>query len=47
MPGLYLIDGHAYIYRAYHALPPMNNSKGEPVNAVYGFTRMLLKIIKQ
>src|SRR5580698_400797 len=47
MPGLYLIDGHAYIYRAYHALPPLTNSQGQPVNAVYGFVRMLLKIIKQ
>jgi len=47
MPGLYLIDGHAYIHRAYHALPPLSTSKGQPVNAVYGFVRMLLKIIKQ
>jgi len=47
MPRLYLIDGHAYIHRAYHALPPLTTSKGEPVNAVYGFLRMLLKLIRQ
>jgi DNA polymerase-1 len=47
MARLYLIDGHAYIHRAYHALPPLNNSRGEPVNAIYGLLRMLLKIIRQ
>ena len=47
MPTLYLIDGHAYLHRAYHALPPLANSHGQPVNAIYGFVRMLLKIIKQ
>src|SRR4029077_13730630 len=47
MPVLYLIDGHAYLHRAYHALPPLTTSHGQPVNAIYGFVRMLLKIIKQ
>jgi DNA polymerase-1 len=47
MPRFYLIDGHAYIHRAYHALPPLTTSHGEPVGAVYGFVRMLLKIIRQ
>ncbi len=47
MPVLYLIDGHAYLYRAFHALPPLTNSKGQPVNAIYGFVRMLMKIIRQ
>jgi DNA polymerase-1 len=47
MPSLYLIDGHAYLHRAYHALPPLTNSKGQPVNAIYGFIRMMLKILKQ
>jgi DNA polymerase-1 len=47
MPTLYLIDGSAYIYRAFFALPALNNSKGLPTNAVYGFTTMLLKIIRE
>jgi len=47
MSKLYLIDGNAYIHRAYHAMPPLTTSKGEMVNAVYGFIRMVLKIIKQ
>ncbi len=45
-PRLYLIDGSSYIYRAFHAIPRLSNSKGLPTNAVYGFARMLLKIIK-
>ncbi|MBI4993286.1 MAG: DNA polymerase I, partial [Candidatus Magasanikbacteria bacterium] len=40
-----IIDGNAIIHRAYHALPPMT-VKGTMVNAVYGFTSMLLKVIK-
>jgi DNA polymerase-1 len=40
-----LIDGHALVYRAYHALPPLTNSRGEIVNAVYGFISMLLKVL--
>src|SRR5450631_3330336 len=47
MPSLYLIDAHAYLHRAYHALPPMTTSKGQPVNAIYGFMRMILKIERQ
>ncbi|MCX5781465.1 MAG: DNA polymerase I, partial [Elusimicrobia bacterium] len=47
MTKLYLIDANAYVHRAYHALPPLTNSKGEMVNAVYGFTRMILKLLKQ
>ncbi len=43
---LYLIDGNSYIHRAFHALPILTNSRGKVVNAVYGFTRMLLKLIK-
>ncbi len=46
MPTLYLIDGHAYIHRAFHALPPLTTSRGEPVGAVYGFVRMILKIMR-
>ena len=46
MPTLYLIDGSAYIYRAFFALPPLSNSKGLQTNAVYGFTNMILKILR-
>ena len=42
---LYLIDGSAYIHRAYHAIRGLSNSKGLPTNAVFGFTRMLIKLI--
>jgi DNA polymerase-1 len=43
---IYLIDGTAYIYRAYHAIRGLSNSKGLPTNAIFGFTRMLLKLIE-
>ena len=43
---LILIDGSGYIFRAYYALPPMIRSDGTPVNAVYGFTNMLVKLIE-
>ena len=43
---LILIDGSAYIFRAYYALPPMNRKDGTPVNAVFGFTNMLVKLIE-
>jgi DNA polymerase-1 len=46
-PTLYLIDGSAYIYRAFFALPPLSNSKGLQTNAIYGFTTMLLKILRE
>src|SRR5574337_1151089 len=45
--SLYLIDGSSYLFRAYHALPPLTNSEGVPTGAVYGFTNMLLKIIRE
>ena len=44
-PMLYLIDGSAYIYRAYHAIRSLSNSRGLPTNATYGFTRMLIKLM--
>ncbi len=44
---LFLIDGHGYIYRAFFALPALSNSKGLQTNAVYGFTNMLLKIVRE
>jgi DNA polymerase-1 len=40
--NLYLVDGSGYLFRAYHALPPMNRPDGTPINAVYGFCRMLV-----
>ena len=43
---LILIDGSAYIFRAYYALPPMNRHDGTPINAVFGFTNMLVKLIE-
>jgi len=43
---VYLIDGTAYIYRAYHAIRGLANSKGLPTNAIFGFTKMLLKLIE-
>lgn len=46
-PTLYLIDGSAYVYRAFFALPALNNSKGLQTNAVYGFTTTLMKIIRE
>lgn len=39
-----LVDGSGYIFRAFYALPPMTNPQGTPVNAVYGFTNMFLKL---
>ncbi len=44
-PILYLIDGSGYIFRAFHALPPLNRADGTPVNAVLGFTNMLVRLL--
>ena len=46
MPILYLIDGSAYIHCAYHAVAPLSTSAGQPVNAVYGFTTILRRLIR-
>lgn len=46
-PTLYLIDGNSYIYRAYYAIRGLTNSKGFPTGAVYGFTNMLLKVVRE
>jgi DNA polymerase-1 len=43
---LFLIDGNSFCYRAYYAIRPLTNSKGQPTNAVYGFVTMLNKLIK-
>lgn len=45
MKKLVLLDGNALLHRAYHAMPGLTNSKGEPINAVYGFFGMLLNIM--
>ncbi len=45
-PRLYLIDGSSYIYRAYYAIRHLSNSQGMATNAVFGFTNMLLKVIR-
>ena len=42
---VYLVDGSAYIFRAFHALQAMTRADGTPVNAVYGFVRMLTKLV--
>ena len=44
---VYLIDGSGFIFRAFHALPPMTRSDGTPINAVLGFTNMLWKILRE
>ena len=46
-PRLMLIDGSGYIFRAYHALPPLTRSDGMPVGAVMGYCNMLLKLSDQ
>ena len=43
---LILIDGSGFIFRAFHALPPMSRQDGTPVNAVYGFTSMLSRLLQ-
>ena len=42
---VYLVDGSGFIFRAFHALPPMTRADGTPVNAVFGFTNMLMQNI--
>ncbi|MCB4757734.1 MAG: DNA polymerase I, partial [Elusimicrobia bacterium] len=46
MKKMCLIDASGYIHRAYHALPPLTNSRGQTVNAVFGFARMIQKLLK-
>jgi DNA polymerase I len=41
---LYLVDGSGYIFRAFFGIPPMTRPDGTPVNAVFGFTNMLIKL---
>ncbi len=42
---IYLIDGSSFLYRAYYAMTPLHTKQGEPVQAVYGFVRMIKKLI--
>jgi DNA polymerase-1 len=44
---LLLVDGSSYLYRAFHALPPLSNSRGEPTGAVLGVINMLNKLVKE
>jgi DNA polymerase-1 len=44
---LILVDGSSYLYRAYHALPPLTTSRGEPTGAIYGVANMLRKLINE
>jgi len=45
-PPLVLVDGSSYLYRAFHAMPKLSNSRGEPTGAVYGVVNMLRRLLK-
>ncbi|NLA67212.1 MAG: DNA polymerase I [Gammaproteobacteria bacterium] len=47
MPRLVLIDGSSYLYRAFHALPPLSNAAGEPTGALFGVVNMLRATLKE
>ena len=44
---LVLIDGSSYLYRAFHALPPLANSHGEPTGALHGVLTMIQKLLRE
>lgn len=46
-PTLYLVDGSSYLYRAFHALPKLNNSAGEPTGALLGVANMLKRLLNE
>jgi DNA polymerase-1 len=45
-PLIVLVDGNALVHRAYHAIPPLTSPTGEPSNATFGFTSILLKVLE-
>jgi DNA polymerase-1 len=45
--GLVLVDGSSYLYRAFHALPPLTNSRGQPTGAIYGVLNMVHKLLEE
>ena len=47
MSTLYLVDGSGYIFRAYYAVAPLTTSSGLPTNAILGFSRMLIKLLRE
>ena len=46
-PDLVLVDGSSYLYRAFHALPPLSTSRGEPTGAIHGVLNMLQKLVRE
>src|SRR5262245_47056515 len=46
-PPVFLIDGSGYIFRAYYAIRPLSTRDGTPTNAVLGFARMLIKLVRE
>ncbi len=46
-PPLVLVDGSSYLFRAFHALPPLENSKGQATGAIYGVINMLNKLVEE
>ena len=46
-PPFILVDGSSYLFRAFHALPPLTNSRGEPTGAIVGVINMLRKLIHE
>ncbi len=46
-PPLILVDGSSYLFRAFHALPPLTSSKGQPTGAIYGVINMLKKLVAE
>jgi DNA polymerase-1 len=45
--NFFIIDGHSQLYQAYYAISGLTTPSGQPINAVYGFTRMIRKILKE